>query len=400
MPRLSSYVRAADFEAVARRRLPRPLFEYIYGGADDEVSLRGNCEAFDKYRFVGRYLRDVRSINMSRRVLGCDLAFPLILAPTGMTRLFHPAGELGVATEAAKAGAGYALSTMGATSIEAMAAASPGPKIFQLYLLADDGLNRAIIERCREAGFDAICLTVDTIAAGNRERDLRTGLTIPPRFTPRSLLDFAAHPAWCAAYLTGEKFSLPNIATTETGNADVSTLSAYFAAKMERNITWARVEALITHWGGPFAIKGLQSAEDAILAAGFGAAAVMVSNHGGRQLDGAAATIDLVGDVVDAVGDRCEVILDGGVRRGSDIVKALAMGARACMIGRPYLYALAAEGPPGVGRLLELLRQETERTLALLGCASVDEVGRGHLRRAAALPEFLSAAAPPHLASP
>lgn len=398
MAGLSKCHNARDFQQAAARRLPRPLYDYVAGGADDEVTLAANTAAFDRYQLVPRFLRDVRAIDMRRRVLGCDLAMPLILAPTGMSRLFHSDGERGVARAAGRGGVGYALSTMASAGIEDVARAAAGPKIYQLYLLADDALNLAAIDRCKAAGFDALCLTVDTIVAGNRERDLRSGLTIPPRFTPASLLRFAARPGWVIDYLRGGRFSLPNVAAAGAkADADLSTLAAFFASRMERHISWDRVARLVRHWGGPFAVKGLQTADDAAQAALAGASAVIVSNHGGRQLDAGAATIDLVADIVDAVGDRIEVILDGGVRRGSHIVKALAMGARAVTIGRPYVHALAAHGEAGVSRLIDLLKLELARDLALLGCASVDEVGRHHLRRADQLPAFLrDAKAPSH----
>lgn len=387
--RLRDCHNSADFAAAARRRLPRPLYHYLAGGADDEATSRANSAAFTRYQFAPRYLCDVRTVDLRRTVLGRPLAWPLVLAPTGMTRMFHPAGEAAVARAAAAQGIGYSLSTMASTSIEDVAAASQGVKVYQLYLLNDDGANIAMIDRARAAGYDALCLTVDTVWAGNRERDLRTGLTVPPRLSARSLLDFAVRPGWCARYFMGGAFTLPNVAAADGG--DLSTLAAYFAARMERNITWARVERLVRHWAGPFALKGLQSNEDARIAASIGCSAVILSNHGGRQLDGVPASIDLLADMADAVGDRIEIILDGGIRRGSHIVKALAMGARACMTGRPYLHALAAYGEPGVARLLALLRAETERTLALLGCGSVDEVGREHLRPAGRLPNFLTA---------
>lgn len=397
MSRLEDCFNLHDFVEAARLRLPRPLFHYIDGGADDERTKRANAEAFDHYSLVPRYLRDIRNLDMRRTVFGCALEWPLLLSPTGMTRVFHPAGEIAVAREAARAGVAYSLSTMATTSIEAITQVSSGPKIYQLYLLNDDALNFQMIDRCRAAGFDAICLTVDTVVAGNRERDLRHGLTVPPRLGRRNLLAFAQRPAWCLGYLAGGGISLPNVPAGDGGN--LGTLAAFFAAKMEQNITWARVERLMQHWGKPFVIKGLQSVEDARNAAAAGVSGIIVSNHGGRQLDGGAATIDLIANIVDAVGDQLEVVLDGGIRRGSHIVKALAMGARACMIGRPYLYGLSAFGQPGVQRVLELLRQETARTLGLLGCGNLDELNRQHIVAASRLPEFLTAAAP-HGTSP
>lgn len=387
MARAGNCYNFADFQRCARDRLPAPLYHYIEGGADDELTMKANSAAFARYDLVPSYLRDIRTIDMRRTVLGCELEWPLILAPTGMTRLFHRDGEAGVAREAARSGVGYSLSTMATASIEEIASVSGGPKIFQLYLLNDEALNFEIIDRARAANFDALCLTVDTIVAGNRERDLRMGLTIPPALSLRGLVEFALRPRWCWNYLTGAAFSLPNVGGDSGG--DLSTLAAYFAARMERNITWKAVERIAAHWGKPFALKGIQSIADARIAGSAGATAIILSNHGGRQLDGGAATLDLLPDMADAVGDRLEVILDGGVRRGSHIVKALAMGARAAMTGRPYLYALASGGAPAVERFLHLLRAETERTLGLIGCAQVDDVGRDHIRRSTETPSFL-----------
>jgi L-lactate dehydrogenase (cytochrome) len=389
MSRLGDCYNVADFARAAQRRLPAPLFDYIEGGADDEATLAANTSAFERYTLRPRMMRDIRAVEMRRTVLGCELDWPLILAPTGMTRMFHTAGELGVATEAAASGAMYSLSTMATASIEAVARASAGPKLFQLYLFADDARNMEIIDRAKAAGFDALCVTVDTIVPGNRERDLRSGLTVPPRLNAASLLDFVRRPGWCLSYATGGHFSLPNISSPGS-SSNLSTLAAYFAANMESNISWKRLEQLARHWGKPFAIKGLQTAEDTLIAASIGVSAVIISNHGGRQLDSSSATIDLVADIADSAGDAVEIILDGGFRRGSHIVKALALGARACMTGRPYLYAVSAFGQPGVARLLTLLRAETVRTLALLGCASINDLCREHVQIAAALPAFLT----------
>lgn len=384
---LSDCYNVNDFRIAAKRRLPRPLYDYIAGGADDEQTLGANVRSFYRYQLVPNYLRDIARIKTQRTVLGVNLDWPLILAPTGMSRMFHSGGELAVAKAAARSGIAYSLSTMGSESIETVAEATDGPKVYQLYLLNDDELNRASIDRAKAAGFDALCLTVDTVAAGNRERDLRSGLTIPPRLGLGSLLQFASKPGWCADYFGGGRFGLPNV-----GNGgDISTLAAFFAEKMERHISWQRVRSIAGYWNGPFAIKGLQSAQDVLLAMENGVSAVIVSNHGGRQLDGVAATIDLLPDIVDVASDRIEIILDGGIRRGADIAKALAMGASACMVGRPYLFGLAAHGEAGVARVLNLLRAEFERTLELLGCVSVDDLARDHIRLTATVPAFLAA---------
>lgn len=377
-----------DLERAARERLPKPLFDYIDGGADDEITKRANTAAFDRYHLVPSYLRDIRRVDMRRKVFGMDLQWPLMLSPTGLTRVFHPDGEVGVARAAAAAGVAYSLSTMGTTSIEDVAAIGPGARIYQLYLFNDDAANLEMIDRCKAANYDALCLTVDTVFPGNRERDLRTGLRVPPRLNRRNLLGFVQRPAWCLNYLTHDGITLPNIPGGD-GSRSLGTLTAYFAAKMEQNITWSRVERLMRHWGGPFVIKGLQSIDDARNAAACGVSGLIVSNHGGRQLESGAATVELVADIVDAVGHQLDVVIDGGVRRGTHIVKALAMGARACMIGRPYLYGLSAFGQAGVEHVLKLLRSETERTLALIGCSNVDQVGRQHITAAERLPEFL-----------
>lgn len=367
-----------DFARVARSRLPGSLYHYIEGGADDELTVCANTQAFERHQLVPRQLRDIRQVDMRRRVFGCDLEWPVFMAPTGMTRLFHPDGEQAVAQEAARVGAGYMLSTMATTSLEEVADCSTGPKIFQLYLLNDDGLNRAIIDRCKAAGYDAICLTVDCVVAGNRERDLRFGLTVPPRINRRNILSFMQRPLWGLRYLAHGGITLPNVPPPD-GSSSLGTLTSYFATKMEQNITWARVEQLQQYWGKPFIIKGLQSVADARDAAAAGVSGIIVSNHGGRQLDGSPAVLDLLADIVDAVDDRLEVVLDGGVRRGNHIVKALALGARACLVGRPYLYALSAYGQPGVARMLELLRRETERTLGLIGVPHIDDLDRSAL---------------------
>lgn len=370
----------ADFRELARRRLPAPLFHYIDGGADDEVTLRRNTEAFDRVRLIPDALADVSALDLSVTVLGQRLDWPVFMSPTGMSRLFHHDGERAACRAAHAAGTMYSLSTISTVSIEEVGALTPGPKCFQLYIHKDRGLTQSFVQRCKDAGFSALCLTVDTLVAGNRERDLVTGMVMPPRLSAASLFSFMTHPHWAWNYLTHEKFQLANVAGSISAGTDTLTsVVGYMNSQFDRSITWKDAEKVIETWGGPFAIKGVMSVADARRAVDVGATAVMISNHGGRQLDGATAPFDQLGPIVDAVGDQIEVILDGGVRRGTHVLKALAMGARACMIGRGYLWALAAGGQPGVARALSRLRQEIERDMLLMGCDSVDKLTRDRL---------------------
>ncbi len=371
----------ADFRRLARRRLPAAVWHYLDGGADDEWTLARNTRAFDELVLLPRVLADVSEIGMARRVLGMDLAAPIILSPTGMSRLFHHEREPAVARAAARLGLGYTLSTVATASIEEIAEVSNAPKMFQVYVLRDRGITRALVERVRAAGYQALCLTVDTPLAGNRERDLRTGMALPPKFTPASLLSFALHPGWSLKAIGDRHFRLANLVDLAPAQADqAGGVAAYINAQFDRSLTWKDAEWLADLWGGPFAIKGLMHPDDAQRALDHGASAVMLSNHGGRQLDGAPAPIEMVARVRERVGDRLEVIVDGGIRRGSHVVKALAAGADAVSIGRPYLYGLAAGGEAGVTRVLSLLIEETHRTLALLGCADIARLDRGFLR--------------------
>lgn len=372
----------ADLRRVARLRVPAPMFHYLDGGADDEVSLQRNSRDFDRYELLPRHLVDVSSIETSTTVLGQPVSMPLILAPTGMSRLFHHEGELAVARAAARAGTIYSLSTVATHSIERVAAAAAGPKWFQIYVFKDRGLVTEFIARCREAQYHALCLTVDLPVSGNRERDLRTGMTLPPQFTLAGWLDFALHPLWSLRYLAAPPFTLANVAhrVSGAGAGDVATLVSYVASQFDRAVSWHDAAAMIEAWGGPFAIKGIMTAADARRAVEIGAHAIIVSNHGGRQLDHVPSPIDVLPEIVAAVAGRAEVILDGGVRRGTDILKALARGARACMTGRCYLYGLGAGGERGVDRALALLKSEMERDMALLGVRRVEEITREYVR--------------------
>ena len=382
MPALARCHNIEDLRRRARRKLPAPLFHYIDGGADDETTLRNNTAAFDRYRLIPRVLQDVTHTDLRTRVLGCELDMPLLLAPTGMSRFFHHRGELAVASAAARFGTLYSLSTVATTAIEDVANAHAGPKLFQLYVLRDPGINDELIDRCAAAGFHALCLTVDTVVQGNRERDLRTGMTVPPALTAKSFAGFFARPQWCYRFLSSPRLQMANVAhRIAEGSAQVSSLASYINGQFERGLNWRAAERIRARWRGPFAIKGILSVEDARRAADIGASAVIVSNHGGRQLDGVPAPVEVVGEIAAAVGDRVEVILDGGIRRGSHVLRALALGATACMMGRPYLYGLAAGGQAGVERVLSLLRAEMERGLILAGRPRLADIDGTMIRR-------------------
>jgi L-lactate dehydrogenase (cytochrome) len=372
----------ADLRELARRRVPAPMFHYIDGAAEDEWTLRESTGAFDRWMLMPRTLVDVSALDTSVEVLGQRIALPFFCAPTGMSRLFHHEGELAVARAARAAGTMYSLSTMGSRSIEDVAAVSDGPKMYQIYVFKDRELCREFIARCKASGYHALCLTVDVPVPGNRERDLRTGMTIPPSITLRSAFNVARHPRWLWHYLTTPRLQLANVVhRISDGSRDVSTLASYIHRQFDRTVTWDDAAWMAREWGGPFLVKGVLTAEDARRAVAAGATAIAVSNHGGRQLDSTPAPVEVLSEIVDAVGDRAEVILDGGVRRGVHVLKALALGAKACMIGRAYLYGLGAGGEPGVARAIEILRTELERDMALLGVRRVSEITPEHIRR-------------------
>jgi L-lactate dehydrogenase (cytochrome) len=370
-----------DFRELARRRLPGPLFHYIDGAADDEVTYRRNTEAFELCDLVPNVLAGVERVDMSTTVFGQRLEMPFFLSPTALQRLFHHDGERAVAGAAEKFCTLCGISSLGTVSIEEVGATIRTPKIFQLYVHKDQGLTRSMIDRCKAAGFQALALTVDTIVGGNRERDLHTGFTTPFRLNLRSLLSFATHPAWAFNYFTHERFELSQLKdyVKEGTNVAVS-VAEYFNTMLDQSMDWKAAEEIARDWGGPFALKGVMSVADARRAADIGATAIMVSNHGGRQLDGSRSPFDQLAEIVDTVGDRIDVICDGGIRRGTHVLKALSVGAKACSGGRAYLYALAAAGQPGVERALGMLRQEIERDMKLMGVRSVADLGRANLR--------------------
>ena len=373
--RLKNCYRTSDFRKLAKQRLPSPIFHYIDGGSDDEVTLARNTAAFDSVDLVPNVLAGIAEVDMSVSVLGQTLDMPLFFAPTAMQRLFHHDGEFAIADASAKYGTMYGVSTIGTRSIEELGARNDAAKLFQIYVHTDPGLTSDLVARCKAANFGALALTVDTIVAGNRERDYHTGMTTPPKLTPRSLLSFATHPGWTFNYLLRDKFDLPNIsATIEAGSKRQYSVMEYLDSQLKRTIDWDDVAAMIEEWGGPFAIKGVMSVDDARRSVDVGASAIMISNHGGRQLDGSRAPFDQLAAILDAVGGDIEVIVDGGIRRGTHVLKALAMGATACSGGRMYLYALAGAGPAGVDRAVGLLRDEIERDMLLMGCSSVGEL--------------------------
>ena len=380
MSRLDKVFNVEDLRAIARKKLPAPLFNYIDGGADDESNVRGNIHAYDSASLIPEYLIDVADIDLSTRVLGREISMPLFLAPTGMTRLFHHDGETAVSKAAAEAGTYYSLSTVGSTSIEDVAAACSGPKCFQIYVMKDRSLTREFIQRCKDANYDSLTLTVDIPVAGNRERELRYGFSMPPKLNLAGIAGFALRPAWVYRALTHPKAILANVAhKIPEGSSQSTSLMEYIANQFDPSVTWDDLEWMIAEWGGPFAIKGILSASDARKAVDCGVSAIMVSNHGGRQLDGALSAFDALGPIVDEVGGECEVICDGGIRRGTHVLKALARGATACSIGRPYLFGLAAAGQTGVRKVLELLRAEIERDMGLIGCRNIREIGKKHI---------------------
>ena len=372
----------AELRLLARRRLPRGVFGYIDGGAEDEVTLRANTAAYRRRWFAARVLRDMSAVDTGVTLLGQPLPIPLVLAPTGFTRIADPQGELAVARAAARAGLPYCLSTMSTRSIEEVAAVTGGTLWFQLYLQRDRGVVRELVQRARAAGYAVLMPTVDVAALGRRERDVRHGFTLPPQLEWRTLFDGLRRPGWTWDFVRSEPIMLANF--LGRSSADGSTpvaLAEYIKSQFDPTVNWRDLDWLRTLWDGPLVIKGIQSVADAALAAERGCQAIVLSNHGGRQLDGAPAPVDLVAPVVDAVAGRAAVICDGGVRRGSDIVKAIALGADACMAGRFYLYGLGAGGEPGVDYAIELLADEIRRTMALIGCSAMDRIDRRYLMR-------------------
>jgi L-lactate dehydrogenase (cytochrome) len=370
-----------DFRELARRRLPYPVFHYIDGAADDEVSRRRNTAAYEGCDLVPNVLAGVETIDMRTTVMGREIAMPLFLSPTALQRVFHWQGERAVGKVAERFGTYFGISSLATVSIEEIGQTITSPKLFQLYVHKDKGLNRAMIAACKAAKFDAIALTVDTIVSGNRERCKQTGFSTPPKLTPASLMSFATHPRWTLNYLLREKFELPNLSShVSEGSSEPISIQNYFNTHLDSSMDWKTAEAIRAEWGGEFCLKGIMSVDDARRAVAIGATAIMVSNHGGRQLDGSRAPFDQLAEICDAVGDKIDVICDGGITRGTHVLKALSVGAKACSGGRLYLYALAAAGEAGVERALGNLRDEIARGMQLMGAKTTDDLSRGNLR--------------------
>ncbi|GJE74984.1 Putative L-lactate dehydrogenase [Methylorubrum suomiense] len=378
--RLNSCHNFHDFRRMAKSRLPGPIFDYIDGGADDEDTYRRNTTAFDACDLIPNVLRGVGDIDMSVTVMGQKLAMPVYCSPTALQRLFHHRGERAVAAAAGKFGTMFGVSSLGTVSLEEARRLSGGPQVYQFYFHKDRGLNRAMMARAKEAGIQVMMLTVDSITGGNRERDKRTGFSIPFRLTLGGMMQFALKPTWAINYAIHESFKLPQLDGHVDMGGGALSISRYFTEMLDPSMSWDDVAAMVREWGGQFCLKGVMSVEDAKRAVEIGCTGIILSNHGGRQLDGSRTAFDQLAEIVDAVGDRIDVIMDGGVQRGTHVLKALSVGAKAVGLGRYYLFPLAAAGQEGVERALELMRTEIERDMRLMGCASIDQLSRQNLR--------------------
>ena len=370
-----------DFRKLAKKKLPAPIFHYIDGAADDEITYKRNTEAYEKCDLIPNVLAGVDKIDMSTTVMGQKLDMPLYFAPTALQRLFHHEGEKAVGKVAEKFGTMFGISSLGTVSIEEIAKLVNTPKLFQLYVHHDKGLTRDMIDRCKAAKFEALALTVDTIVGGNRERDLHTGFTSPPKLTLKSLISFATHPNWAFNHYTHPRFELSQLTNWIPQGSKVSlSIQDYFTKMLDQSMDWKAAEEINKYWGGQFALKGIMSVDDAKRAVDIGATSIMISNHGGRQLDGSRSPFDQLAEIVDAVGDKIDVICEGGIRRGTHVLKALSLGAKACSGGRMYLYALAAGGQKGVDKAMTNLRDEIERDMKLMGVTNIEQLTRKNIK--------------------
>ncbi|SLN65969.1 alpha-hydroxy acid oxidase [Roseisalinus antarcticus] len=369
-----------DFRKLARRRLPGPIFNYIDGAADDETTYRRNSASFDSFDLVPNVLRGVSDVDTSVTIMGQKLDLPVYCSPTALQRLFHHRGEHAVAAAAAKFGTMFGVSSLGTVSLEALRKKHDTPQVYQFYFHKDRGLNRAMMRRAKEAGVNVMMLTVDSITGGNRERDLRTGFSIPFRLSLAGMAQFAIRPMWGINYVTHEKFKLPQLDDHVDMGGGAMSIGRYFSEMLDPSMTWDDVAEMVAEWDGQFCLKGVMSVEDARRAVEIGCTGIILSNHGGRQLDGSRAPFDQLAEIVDAVGDRIDVIMDSGVQRGTHVLKALSLGAKAVGLGRYYLFPLAAAGQAGVERALGQMKAEIERDMKLMGCTSVSQLSRANLR--------------------
>ncbi len=369
-----------DFRLLAKKRLPSPIYNYIDGGADDELTLTRNTEAFAECDLVPRVLRGVTNPDTSVEIMGQKLATPFYCSPTALQRLFHHQGERAVANSAEKYGTLFGVSSLGTVSLEEIAAQTNTPQVYQFYFHKDRELNKAMMARAKAAGVEIMMLTVDSITGGNRERDLRTGFSIPMKLNLSGLLQFAIKPMWGINYIMHEKFSLPQLDQHVNMDGGASSIGDYFTNMLDPTMNWTDVAEMVKLWNGEFCLKGVMSAEDARKAVDIGCTGIVISNHGGRQLDGSRSSFDHLEEIVDEVGDEIDVLFDSGVQRGTHVLKALSLGAKAVGVGRLYLYALAAAGQPGVERALGLLQAEIVRDMKLMGCTSIKDLNKDNLR--------------------
>ena len=370
----------ADFRELARRRLPSPIFNYIDGAADDETTYDRNTKSFENCDLVPNVLRGVENIDMSVQVLGQHLEMPIYCSPTALQRVFHHQGENAVAAAADKYGTLFGVSSLGTVSLSDIRKQYSGPQCYQFYFHRDRELNQVMLENAKNANVDVMMLTVDTITGGNRERDLKTGFSIPFRLSLNGIFQFAIKPMWALNYLTHEKFSLPQLDDHVDMSDGPISIGKYFTEMLDPCMNWDDVARMVEFWDGQFCLKGVMSAEDAKKAVDIGCTGIVISNHGGRQLDGSRSPFDQLSEIVDAVGDKIDVIMDSGIQRGTHVLKALSLGAKAVGGGRFYLFALAAAGQMGVERALELMRLEIERDMRLMGVSSLSELSRENLR--------------------
>lgn len=369
-----------DFRTLAKKRLPRPIFDYIDGGADDETTYRRNTSAFESCDLIPNVLTGVEDVDLSVTVMGQKLSMPVYCSPTALQRLFHHQGERAVAAAAEKYGTMFGVSSLGTVSMEEIAKQTTTPQVYQFYFHKDRSLNQVMMERAKAAGVQVMMLTVDSITGGNRERDLRSGFSIPFRLNFNGLLQFVLKPMWGINYVTHERFRLPQLEEHVDMDGGSTSISDYFTNMLDPSMHWDDVAEMVKFWDGQFCLKGIMSREDARKAVDIGCTGIVISNHGGRQLDGSRSSFDQLAEIVDEVGDEIDVIFDSGVQRGTHVLKALSLGAKAVGIGRMYLYPLAAAGQPGVERALGLMKSELERDMKLMGKNTVDQLSRSNLR--------------------